>query len=65
MKIRHYELADEMLRRGYIHKSHYSLPDLRYLPYWYRYALVDRNKSIEDLKARCPECKEGIENYEN
>lgn len=56
MKIRHDELAKEMLIRNMNHKSPYIQPDLSYLSKELRYAKVDVNNSIHDLKNRCSEC---------
>lgn len=51
---RHSELAAEMLRRKYYHKSP--------LPFFIERieGVVDTNKSIEDLKSRCPECRRNL-----
>lgn len=57
MKIRHDELAAEMIRRGGNHNSPYELPDLSYLPDEQRFARVDIDESIRDLRARCPRCE--------
>jgi len=57
MKLRHDELAKEMLRRGYNHNSDYEQPDLGYLKEEERYAKVDINVSINDLRNRCKMCK--------
>jgi hypothetical protein len=57
MEVRHNELASEMLRRGYNHKSPYSIPDLSYLNNEQRYFKVDRRKAIVDLHSRCEECR--------
>jgi len=62
MLIRHDELAEEMLRRGYNHKSPYYMPDISYLPEEIRNSKVDINKSIEDLIDRCEDCKLRIMN---
>lgn len=55
---RHDELAVEMARRRMNHKSPYSQPDLS------RYDLdgflVDREESLAEIKARCPECQKRI-----
>lgn len=61
MKIRHDELAKEMLSRGYNHKSPYTLPDLSYLPVHQVNAKVDLDYNLRDLMSRCPECKRRIE----
>ena len=48
--IRHYYLAEEMVRRGYNHKS--PLPDFSM-----NFGKVNVAKSIMDLHERCPDCK--------
>ncbi len=65
MEDRHNELVEEMLKRGYNHKSDYRLPNLEYLREEERYAKVDIVKSIDDLYERCNECKLLIEQYAN
>jgi hypothetical protein len=57
MQTRHDELAEEMIRRGYNHKSPYEMPDLFYLPKEQRDFKVDLNQSFNDLIIRCEECK--------
>lgn len=54
---RHDELVNEMIRRGYDHKSNYIQPDLSYLNNIERFAKVDSNISINDLKNRCNLCE--------
>ena len=56
MKKRHDELAKEMIRRGYNHKSDYVQPDLAYLNDIERYAKVNIEISINDLRKRCKLC---------
>jgi len=56
MQTRHDELAAEMVRRGGNHKSPYTQPNLDYLSSQHRYAVVDQEVSIRDLKSRCPDC---------
>lgn len=65
MENRHTELVNEMLKRGYNHKSEYTLPELDYLSDEQKYAQVDLNISIKDLFERCPECKSLIEQNDN
>jgi hypothetical protein len=65
MKKQHDELAEEMLKRGYNHKSSYKMPDLSYLSKEDREIKVDVNKSIIELIERCPECRERLRNYPN
>jgi len=62
MQTRHDELAMEMLRRGFNHKSPYEQPDISYLPEHQRFAEVDLDISIDDLINRCPECFKNIKN---
>jgi hypothetical protein len=54
MKQRHDELAKEMELRGYNHKSPYEQPDLSH--YNLKDFIVDKEKSLIDLCARCPDC---------
>lgn len=57
---RHEELVDEMIYRGYNHKSPLEiikLPDIQ--------CYVDIEKNIQELKNRCEECKKRIEDYDN
>lgn len=58
METRHDELAAEMLRRGYNHQSPFEQPDTSYLP---NDMTVDISTSIEDLKSRCPDCKDNLD----
>jgi hypothetical protein len=60
METRHNQLAIEMLRRGFNHNSPYELPDLSHLNDKERYAKIDINISIRDLKNRCPQCNEKL-----
>lgn len=61
MKIRHDELAKEMLARGFNHQSAYVQPNIDYLSNHYQSAKVDINISITDLMKRCENCKRRIE----
>jgi hypothetical protein len=61
MEVRHNELVEEMLIRGYKHNSPYSLPDLSHLPAEVRNIKVDKEYNIKDLTDRCPECRERYE----
>jgi hypothetical protein len=63
MKIRHDVLAQEMIKRGYNHKSPYEQPDLSYLFNHQRYAIVDILYNINDLCERCNDCKNRIKKY--
>ena len=62
MKKRHDELAQEMINRGYSHKSPYEQPDLSHLKDDERYANINIDNSIKDLTQRCPDCSKRI-NY--
>lgn len=54
---RHDELAEEMIRRGYNHKSPLDCCNLLW-----EEGCVDSEQNIEELKRRCPECRERILN---
>lgn len=59
---RHEELAHEMARRGYNHKSPMSwtndaLEAVRILPDEVRLAKVDKDAAQADLCSRCAECR--------
>lgn len=60
MKVRHDELAKEMLKRNMNHKSDYEQPDISYLSDNLRLAKVDTNISKSDLIQRCEECRKNI-----
>ncbi len=53
---RHDELANEMIKRGYNHKS----PLICCNVLWEE-GCVDYLNNIEELKRRCPDCKKQIE----
>ena len=55
---RHDELAGEMEERGYAHNS--PLADFS----CESDGFVDVEKNLEELRSRCPECRERIEHYE-
>jgi hypothetical protein len=53
---RHEELAEEMKRRGYSHRSNVEEK-------WKsaeKLGVIDRKKSLEELVKRCPRCKRRI-----
>ena len=54
---RHYELAQEMERRGYKHKSPLDRVDLTGLPPEHALATVEVDAAVADLISRCPDCK--------
>lgn len=58
MKQRHDELVEEMIARGYNHKSPYEQPDISYLPESEQNARVDILYNINDLANRCCNCKD-------
>jgi len=61
LKSRHDDLAVEMIRRGYNHKSPLvDIPDLLKIYGDYFYLKVDLIESVLDLYLRCEECKERI-----
>jgi hypothetical protein len=59
MQEEHDRLAQEMVARGYSHKSPFVQPDLSYLREKAS-VRVDREHSIVDLSSRCSECKKRI-----
>ncbi len=60
LKARHDEVAQEMLRRGYNHKSPLPNVSVSHL----RNGKIDVVRNIEDLRARCKECAKRIEEIE-
>jgi hypothetical protein len=57
MHERHLALADEMLRRGFRHKSPLPEVDLAYLPAIAVSARVDAVAAARDLGQRCARCR--------
>lgn len=57
IKQRHDELRDEMINRGMTHKS--PLPEY---DSWVE-GNIDVNNNIEELRKRCPHCRQRIEEY--
>lgn len=57
MERRHDELAVTLKN----HRSPYELPSLDYLPSEHRYARVDVEESMAELRRRCPQCREIID----
>ena len=55
---RHDELAEEMLRRGYNHKSPFEQPDISHYNDNVINVKVNLDVSIADLCARCEDCRE-------
>lgn len=62
--MRHFHLACEMVERGMNHHSSISAQDARMMGHFCRVSKdcgsVDVNKSYDDLKSRCAECKRRI-----
>ena len=56
---RHKQLADEMIERGYNHKSEmFGVPDnVLSLPEEKRDVRINRDAALRDLLDRCPECR--------
>lgn len=66
LKFRHDELAKEMLKRNYNHKS--PMEDDVYkqvfkLKPWERLRIINREKALKDLLDRCPECLNRYTNW--
>ena len=56
---RHTELANEMISRGYNHKSPLLDIDITHLPD----GKININRNIEDLRHRCEECRHRIDSH--
>ena len=57
---RHKDLADEMINRGYNHKTDIQLNECAVvldLSEEQQYWEIDRKKSLNDLITRCPNCR--------
>ena len=52
---RHDELKDEMIQRGMNHNSDLPICDL------WEEGIIDVDNNIQELKRRCPECRQRIE----
>ena len=61
--IRHNLLVEEMLRRGFNHKSDLLFEEsmLDYLPINEQEYKLDIDRAIQDLISRCPECRQNQE----
>jgi len=57
MKSRHDELALELIRRGYQHKSPYTQPDVSYLDIEMLAIQPNIEANIKHLCNRCEECR--------
>jgi hypothetical protein len=53
---RHDEIAEEMIRRGYNHKSPLQKIDTSHLPA----GRINISRNIEDLRRRCADCADRI-----
>ena len=62
---RHYELAAEMTRRGYNHKSDLLEVSLEGLTWKQLWTKVDSEASLVELIRRCPECRKRYEESKN
>ena len=63
---RHEDLKNEMIERGYNHKSEMCEEEcdcVLDLPTEKQYWEVDRAKALEDLLSRCPECRSRHSNF--
>ena len=59
--LRHEELKDEMINRGYNHNSHMRIHECECifgLPDEKRHWKIDKTKALRDLLDRCPECRQ-------
>jgi hypothetical protein len=54
---RHDELVEEMTRRGYNHESPLPMCSIHMTAFEWLHR-IDRDKSLRDLAARCPDCRE-------
>lgn len=61
MESRHDQLVEEMVHRGFNHRSPFEQPCVDYLGKKAD-SKVDLDISLEDLIDRCPKCKERYEN---
>ncbi len=57
IKARHARLAEEMVKRGYQHAS--PLPEFKD----YQAGSVDIEKSLQELRERCPDCARLMDDY--
>ena len=60
LRERHDQLALEMQKRGMLHKSPLPEFDLSFLPEQHRLYTVDTRRSLIELSARCPECRQRL-----
>lgn len=66
LKKRHDELAAEMLKRGFDHKSPMEFqPDVSYLPELYQNTMVNIEGALKELLSRCPDCAKRYERMED
>jgi hypothetical protein len=57
---RHDILAEEMVRRGFNHKTPIEECECKHitcLPFFQRTKIIDREAALKDLLDRCPECR--------
>jgi len=60
LRERHDQLALEMKNRGMLHKSPLPEFDLSFLPEEHRVYTVNTRRSLTELSARCPQCRERL-----
>jgi len=72
LKERHDELADEMIRRNYNHKTPITneefnncMNNLHSDQLDFRHIKIDKERSIKDLLSRCPKCCKRYEEINN
>jgi len=72
IKERHDELADEMMRRNYNHKTPITdeefnncMNNLHNEQFDFRNIKIDKDRAFKDLLSRCPECHNSWEKINN
>ena len=64
---RHDKLAEEMVRRGFNHKTPIEECECKHimcLPFYQRINEIDREAALKDLLDRCPKCRKRFTNYQ-
>ena len=64
IKLRHDQLVEEMIKRGYNHKTPITdnlLELLNYLPTEYIEHIIDKDNSLKILLSRCDKCQPALE----
>ena len=67
LKLRHDELAEEMKKRGFVHKTPIYNSEINGILDRYTHDLdtetmIDKEKSLRELISRCPSCRKRFEN---